>query len=161
MERPMTKVKQKQRFKDAFVPSRVTEQDADARTITPNSLLTSEMFAARVKIHPQTARLWRTQGRGPKYKILNPDAAPERHVIRYLWSDVLAWMDGPAKELPPDPATLSPDAKIAHVHSRSSTLARAQYETGGTEALGMVDSATMIEDEDEDPHAITENSDAS
>ena len=159
----MTKVKQKRRFKDGFVPNRVPEQEAADRVeITPNSLLTSDMFSARTKIYPQTARLWRMQGRGPKYKILNPDAPPERHVIRYLWSDVLAWMDGSAKELPPDnPATLSRAAKIAHVHSRSFTPPRVQYETGGSEALGMVDSATVIEDEDEDPHAITEDPNAS
>jgi len=149
------KKKPKRRVQDAFVKSRVTEAEADAVELTRTSVIKSEFLAPRLKVSPIWLRVMRSQGKGPPFKILNPEAPPNKHVVRYIWGDVLDWMDSPEKKLlPPDPETLTGMHKAAFFQSRGSERDRAAYEVGtpAIDALGNM--ADEIEDEDEDPHAV-------
>jgi hypothetical protein len=151
----MTKVKHKRRQQDACRKNRVVETEADAATLTRTSVITSEFLSARLKVSVIWPRILRSQGKGPAYKILNPEAPKNKHIVRYIWGDVLDWMDSPEKKLlPPDPETLTGLQRTAFCQSHGSERDRAAYE-GDTPALATLgEMAAAIKDEDEDPLAV-------
>lgn len=52
-----------------------------------SNIIDSNELARRLDMSPVTPRIWRSQDRGPPF-IKVPDSSS----VRYLWSDVLAWL---------------------------------------------------------------------
>ena len=55
-----------------------------------NELITTRELAAWIHKEPQTIRLWRIQGRGPRFIRLGPN---RRGRVAYDPADVQAWLD--------------------------------------------------------------------
>lgn len=52
----------------------------------PLNLLTNFQVAELLNLRPNTLEIWRVQGRGPSFRKIG-------RIVRYLESDVLAWLD--------------------------------------------------------------------
>jgi hypothetical protein len=76
------------------------------RELEDPEIMTTEQFCSLAQIHPITAVIWRRQGRGPAFI----DATDARF-IRYLRTDVLAWLEQNRRNTSPDNGSFLPARK--------------------------------------------------
>ncbi len=141
--------------------SKITFADANAVTLQADSLVTRPFLAARWQISEVWLRVLEQRGDGPKLTILNPESPPTSRLVRYRWSDAVAWMDNRGKPLlPPSPENMTPAEKSGFMHSQGSARDKAEWDLqkiGGLAAVG--DELAEIEAADEDPMEVVNAND--
>lgn len=137
-------VHRRNRKQEILEKRQFTKAHTDALNLKGTDRVTTPVAAAVLCKHEVTLRTWRGDGRGPPF-FKDPTGKSVLYKVQDLWN----WTENNTV----DPASLSPEQKVVHAFSKSTTAARIHHECD-THPDDLPESVFEDDDDDADPVVI-------